>query len=149
MAYLKVFLLSAAPVAEIRGGIPYGVYLGLSGWEAFFAGLLGNVVIILPWLMVLERLEDFFAEYRLTRGFYRKVVRRVEKKKESFRKYGKYALFFFVAVPLPTTGAWTACVAARFFRIKKREAFWVISLGVAAAGLVVLLKVWMFTGGFN
>lgn len=36
MAYLKVFLLSAAPVAEIRGGIPYGVYLGLSGGGLFY-----------------------------------------------------------------------------------------------------------------
>lgn len=149
MAHLQVFLMSALPVAEIRGGIPLGIYLGLPGWEALLVSVLGNVAIILPWLFVLSRLEEVFAVNRVTAPFYRGMVHRAEKRKATFVKYGKYALFFFVAIPLPTTGAWTACVAARLFRIPEREAFWIITMGVIAAGILVLSKVSLFTGTFN
>ncbi|MDW7651187.1 MAG: small multi-drug export protein [Bacillota bacterium] len=148
MTYLKVFLLSALPVVEIRGGVPLGIYLGLSGWEALAVSVLGNVMIILPWLWVLARLEVFFAQHKLTAPFYGVMVRKAEKKRDSFMKYGKYALFLFVAIPLPTTGAWTACVAARIFRVSTRDTFWIVSLGVIVSGLLVLAKVTLWTGTF-
>lgn len=145
MTYLKVLLLSATPVVEIRGGLPLGVYLGLSGREALLFGVLGNVMIILPWLFVLVKLEHFLAQHPATAPWYGRLVRRVERKKESFQKYGKYALFLFVAVPLPTTGAWTACIASRVFRVPPRDTFLIVSAGVVVSGILVLFKVKMIT----
>jgi uncharacterized membrane protein len=139
MDYLKVYLLSALPIVELRGGLPLGISLGMPWWEAFVVSYLGNIVIIYPWLLVLEHLEGFLARNRITAPVYKMLIRKVSKKKELFAKYGKYALFIFVAIPLPTTGAWTACVAARFFRIPTREAFVIILFGVLAAGIIMLL----------
>jgi uncharacterized membrane protein len=68
------------------------------------------------------------------------MVRRAEKARPRFVKYGKYALFLFVAIPIPSTGAYTACVASRLFRIPLKDTFWVIFLGVITAGILVLIK---------
>ncbi len=139
MDYLKVFVLSMLPVIELRGGFPLGIMLGLSRWEALLISVLGNVSIILPLLWVLTKFEQVLAQNRAVKSLYLRMVRKAEGKKESFRKYGKYALFLFVAVPLPVTGAWTACVAARLFRIPVRDAFIIIALGVLSSGFIMLL----------
>ncbi len=149
MAYLKVLFTSALPVVELRGGLPLGLYLGLSLWEAFLFSFLGNIMIIYPLLKLLEHLEIFLAQNKVTAPVYRMMVNKVRKKKDLFVKYGKYGLFLFVAIPLPTTGAWTACVAARFFRIPTRDAFWAITLGVLAAGLIVLFNSYLIVDVIN
>ena len=149
VAYLKVLFTSALPVLELRGGLPLGIYLGLSLWEAFLFSFLGNVMIIYPVLKLLERLEVFLAQNKVTAPLYRMMIKKVSKKKDLFIKYGKYGLFLFVAVPLPTTGAWTACIAARFFRIPTREAFGAIALGVLAAGLFVLFNSYLLVDVIN
>ncbi len=145
--YLKVFILSMVPVIELRGGFPLGIYLGLPRWEALLVSVLGNISIIVPWLWVLTKFEQVLARNRAAKGLYQRMVRKAEGKKESFRKYGKYALFLFVAVPLPVTGAWTACVAARLFRIPVRDAFVIIALGVLSSGIIMLVgKIITFSG---
>jgi len=48
-------------------------------------------------------------------------------------------LLFFVAVPLPITGAWTGCAAAFVFGIRFKYAFPTITGGVMIAGLIVSL----------
>jgi uncharacterized membrane protein len=138
--YLKVFLLSATPISELRGGIPLGIILGLSPAKTFLTAILGNMVIVLPWLLILCRMEAFLAENRFTRPFFNSMARKAERGRPAFQKYGKYALFFFVAIPFPSTGAYTACVASRIFRIHPRDTFWIIFAGVITAGLLVLLK---------
>jgi len=147
--YLKVFVFSMLPVIELRGGFPLGIILGLPRWEALLISILGNISIIVPWLWVLEKFEQALARNRAVKGFYLRAVRKVQGKKDAFRKYGKYALFLFVAVPFPTTGAWTACIAARLFRIRKRESFLVISLGVVASGLIMLAGKMLALSGIN
>ena len=149
MTYLKVFFLSTIPVVEIRGGVPLGMLLGLSGWEALAVAALGNIAIIFPWLWVLSRLEVFFAQSSYTAPIYGMMVRKAERRKHTFVKYGKYALFFFVAIPLPTTGVWTACVASRIFRVPLRDTFWTLALGVLAAGILVMIKMNVFNGTFH
>lgn len=134
------------PIVEIRGGLPLGMYLGLSPWEALFVSVLGNIAIIFPLFWVLTRIEKILAMNKHARRVYNGMVRKAEGKRESFKRYGKYALFLFVAIPLPTTGAWTACVAARLFQIQEREAFVFITLGVITSGLIVMAKVVTITG---
>ncbi len=138
MDYLKVFIFSATPVFEVRGGLPLGIILGLSAWEAYFVSVAGNIAVIIPLQVILARLESFFLRFKIIEKLHTRMVFKATQKKESFRKYGKYALLFFVAIPLPTTGAWTACVAARLFRIPMWDSFLIISLGVLISGLIIL-----------
>ncbi len=52
-------------------------------------------------------------------------------------KYGLYILPFFVAIPLPITGGWTASLIAFVFGMPFKKAFPLICLGVLLAGVVV------------
>ncbi len=147
MDYLKVFILSATPIFEIRGGLPLGIGLGLARWEAFAISVLGNISVIIPLRFILWKLEEFLLESKLTSGLYGKMARKARSKKASFEKYGKYALFLFVAIPLPTTGAYTACVAAHIFKISLRDSFFIISAGVVCSGAIILTaKILAVTG---
>jgi uncharacterized membrane protein len=42
-----------------------------------------------------------------------------------------------VGIPLPMTGAWTGAVASTLFKIKPKEAFWLLVLGVLLAASIV------------
>lgn len=139
MNYLKVFILSTAPFFEIRGGLPLGLYLGLSWWEAFTISVLGNIIIIIPLMLFLSRLESFILRNRFISMLYSRMAKKARGKRTSFKKYGKYALLLFVALPVPTTGVWTACVAAHIFRISLRETFIFISSGVIISGALILM----------
>ena len=44
--YLITFFLGMCPIIEIRGAIPVGVGLGLSYFEAFVIGFIGNIIPI-------------------------------------------------------------------------------------------------------
>ena len=47
-------------------------------------------------------------------------------------------------IPLPGTGAYTGCVAAAILRVRKRDAFVAIALGVLVAGILVLGATYSF-----
>lgn len=49
------------------------------------------------------------------------------------------ALFLFVAIPAPGTGAWTGGLIASLFNLPKRSSFLAIFLGVILAGVVMCL----------
>ena len=54
------------------------------------------------------------------------------------RKYGIFlGLMFFVAIPLPVTGAWTGCAAAFLFGVKLRYSLPAVMAGVLIASLIV------------
>ena len=59
------------------------------------------------------------------------------------------ALFAFVAVPLPGTGAWTGSLIAALFGMKKRYAIPVIFAGVLVAGLVMTLASYGIVAALN
>ncbi len=69
--------------------------------------------------------------------FYEWLYQRTLNKSKNVEKYGAIGLILFTAVPLPTTGAYSACVAASLFAIRFKYAFLSILTGVVIAGLGV------------
>ena len=49
-----------------------------------------------------------------------------------------FALFLFVAIPIPGTGAWTGTLAASILKLDFKKAVISISAGVLVAGLIML-----------
>ena len=62
-----------------------------------------------------------------------------KKTSEKIKKYGSVALFLFVAIPLPGTGAWTGSIAAWLFNIPFKKAIIPITLGIITAGIITTL----------
>lgn len=137
---LIVLLVSILPIFELRGGIPVGFALKLVWWKSYVFAVLGNIIPIIPVLLLLEPVSawlrkrshsfDHFFEWLFTR-----TKRRTEK---GILKYGLFfGLMIFVAIPLPITGAWTGVVAAFLSGMRLKLAVPSIISGVLIAGIIV------------
>jgi uncharacterized membrane protein len=136
-----IFLFAMLPIFELRGAIPVAEILGvnIAIWKIYLIAVIGNIIPVLPILFLLEPGSNFLSERskkfsRFFEWLFNRTRRRVEPK---IKKYGAVGLIFFVAIPLPVTGAWTGCIAAFLFGIRKRYAFPAILAGVMIAGVVV------------
>lgn len=139
---IVTLLLAMVPISEVRGAIPYAVVQGIPVPWDFLVPVLGNIFVV-PWLLLL--LEPFFrwlwAQPSLERlkQWVAKYQTRTVSKVTQHRRTIMVALFLFVAVPLPSTGAYSGALAAVLLRLPKRQSFLVISLGVVVAGIIVYL----------
>ena len=145
---LVVLFISMVPLVELRGAIPVavGMDLGLPEWLVLIVAIIGNVIPV--------PIIYFFARKVLNWGAKRKWKPIKEfcnfclKKGESggrklLKKTGKYgtyfALFLFVAIPLPGTGAWTGTLAASILNLDFKKTMVAIIAGVLVAGLIMLM----------
>ena len=135
----KVILVSAMPVFELRGGIPLALYLGFSPIESYVLALIGNLLPIPFIILFLNKIEFIIYKIEILNKPYSKIVERVERKKSIVDKYGYFGLTIFVAIPLPVTGAWTGALLAFLLRMNPVKSITFISLGVATAGILVIL----------
>ena len=99
------FLISAVPVVELRGGIPYGVAQGLPLWLAYLTAVAGNMLPVPFIILFLRRIFDWLRHFEKVRGIVESLERRGHLKSETVVKYQGLGLFILVAIPLPGTGA--------------------------------------------
>ena len=101
-------LVSMVPIIELRGGLPFGVALGLPYHLAFPAAVLGNLIPA-PFIIVyIRRIFELMRKYlpRLN-GLVDQLEEKAHLKGQKVQKYQYIGLWLFVAIPLPGTGAWT------------------------------------------
>ena len=131
-------LVSMVPVIELRGGIPFGVALGLPVWAAYLAAVIGN---ILPVPFILVYIRQIFRWLRKHMPALNRIVDKLEKKAHlkgrMVTKYKYLGLMLFVAIPLPGTGAWTGALAAAFLDMPVRKALPSIFAGILIAGAAI------------
>ncbi len=135
---LSVFILSMVPISELRGAIPYGISIGLSPYNSFVISVIGNIIPV-PFLLKLYRpIIRWIARSTFLRKPASMIVNKVDRSSRKVRKYELWGLFLLVAIPLPTTGVWTASAVASFLKLSYKKSIFFISLGVLAAGIIVL-----------
>lgn len=142
-------LVSMVPVIELRGGIPFGVAMGLTHWEAFLAAAIGNI-IPLPFIVVYIRRIFQWMRRRLPvlDGLVEKLERKAHLKGRKITRYKYLGLMIFVSIPLPGTGGWTGALAASFLDMPLRKAMPAMALGVLIAGFLVTGITYGFTAIF-
>lgn len=133
-------LISALPIIELRGGLPFGVSLGLPMWLAFISAVIGN---LLPVPFIIVYIQRIFQWMRKKMPWFNGVVDWLEKKAhlkgQRVSKYKYIGLWLFVATPLPGTGAWTGSLAAAFLGMRLKKTVPAVVLGVLTAGGIMLL----------
>ena len=132
-------LVSMIPIIELRGGLPFGVALGLPYYLAFPAAVVGNLIPT-PFIIVyIRRVFKLMRRYfpRLN-GLVDKLERKAHLKGKKVLKYQSIGLWLFVAIPLPGTGAWTVSLAAAFLDMRLKKAMPAVVLGVLTAGCIML-----------
>ena len=133
-------LVSMIPIVELRGGLPFGVAMGLPYYLAFPAAVIGNLIPT-PFIIVYIRrvfliLRRYFPRMN---GFIDRLEKKAHLKGEKVRRYQSLGLWLFVAIPLPGTGAWTGALIAAFLNFRLRHALPAITLGLLIAGSLVTL----------
>jgi uncharacterized membrane protein len=142
MNELWTIIIAASPIVELRGAIPVAMGIFYFSWpKALILSLIGNLLPIIPIIWFLGELSDYLSKkFVFFNNFFNWLFERTrERTANSLNRWGKWALIFFVAIPLPFTGVWTASVAAFLFGINYRQAFWSISLGAILAGILVTI----------
>lgn len=134
-------LLSMSPVSELRGGIPYALSQGYGLKEAFILCVLANILAAVIIMFFLTFLHNSFINFKFYRKTFDYFIERTRKRSEKVQKnmgvLGYLALCFFVAIPLPITGAWTGTLIAWLLGLDKIKSLAAIALGVIIAGVIV------------
>lgn len=139
---IKTILIAMLPIIELRGAIPIALFnYGLSPFSAFFYSILGNLIPSIIILLYLEKISNYLSsKSKIIERFFKWLFERTRKKhSQRFEKSKVIALMFFVAIPLPMTGAWTGSICAFLFDIPFKRSFLAILAGVIIAGIIVTL----------
>ena len=152
LKYLVTFILGMCPIIEIRGAIPVGVGMGLSYFEAFWVGFLGNIIPIYFIVKYIGPIFDFLRKFKIFDKIIdwasNKATKKIEESKR-LQNFTALGLFLFVAIPIPGTGAWVGSLIANFLHVPFKKAVIPLVLGVITAGLIVLIATGSVVTIFN
>lgn len=149
--FIKGILLSLLPISELRGGIPVAVASGVGWFPAFIICVVANVLVIIPVFFFLDHVNSYLMRIKIYETFFTMYLGRVRKRIEvQLAKYTweYWVLFLFVAIPFPSTGAYTGCLVAWFLEMDRKKSFITIAMGVLVAGIVVTSVVSIASLGF-
>lgn len=139
--WFQIFFFSMIPWLEARYVIPFSMLQ--YGWEwshAFPLAVLGNMIPIPFILLFFGYIEKFLRKYTFWVKIMDWLFARTRKKaNKQIRKYEYLGLFFFVAIPLPFTGAWTGALISYLFNLKFFKSLLIIFLGVILAAIIMIL----------
>lgn len=129
------------PLIELRGAIPYAVGFKLPLLPSYVTAILGNMLPV-PFIFFFARkILEWGKDKKLTRKFFTFCLEKGNKGgKKLQEKAGRnvyFALFLFVGIPLPGTGAWTGTLAASLLNLDFKKSVIAIMGGVVLAGIIM------------
>lgn len=136
---LAVIIVGATPIFELRGAIPLGVSMGFTPIQSTILSIIGNILPIPFLLLLLKPIFKFLRRYDKFDRIIEWIENRTLRRSKRMKKYTLLGLYLLVAVPLPTTGAYTGSLAASLFNIRFKFAFPTIVAGVITAGIIMYI----------
>ena len=139
--YLIVWLVSMVPIVELRGAIPIAEGLGLNIFIYYPIAIIGNMLPV-PFIFFFARkVLVWGSDKKFIGKFFKFCLEKGEnggKKLEAKAGKGLYwALFLFVGIPLPGTGAWTGTLAASLLDMDFKKSVIAVMAGVILAGIIM------------
>ncbi|MBO4625559.1 MAG: small multi-drug export protein [Bacteroidales bacterium] len=151
--YIWVFLISMLPLIEIRGALPYAVFWGLPLVPSIIVAVIGNMLPV-PFIFLFARkVLEWGKDKKVIGGFFTWCLQKGEKGGRKLEeKAGKglyWALFLFVGIPVPGTGAWTGMLAASILNMDFKKSTMAALGGVLLAGAIMLTASLLGLGAYN
>ena len=140
--WFQIFFGSMFPWVEARYMIVIAIKsLGWTWWDAFPIAVLGNMLPIPFILLFFKFVEKFLRNYKFWTKILDWLFAKTRKRADSkIRRYEYIGLLFFVAIPLPFTGAWTGALIAYLFGLNFSKSLLTIFIGVLiATGIMIVL----------
>ena len=133
-----VFIVSMLPILELRGSLIVAGFLKMEFLATYIIAVLGNMLPIPFIFLFIDKIFNLLKKTKCKK-LITKIENKALSKSDQIKKFGKFGLFLFVAIPLPGTGAWTGSLIAVLLRMKMKESLPWIFLGVLVAGLIMSL----------
>ena len=144
---IYALILTIMPVTELRVGLPMAIFYAIE--HKIPIALIFSLVILLNILVIffifyfLDNIHKGFMNIKIYRKIFKIYLKKFQKKVDKFEKkyetLGFVALTFFVAIPLPGTGAWTGCLVSWLLGLNRKKSVLAIASGVTIAGILILL----------
>lgn len=147
------------PLIELRGAIPIAVGMdtGLPEWAILLIAIISNMIPV-PFIYLFARKILVWGSEKCKWKPFKKFcifcLKKGNKAGDKMLKKAKggvyWALFLFVAIPIPGTGAWTGTLAASILNLDFKKTTAAIIAGVLVAGLIMLaISLGLFKVLFN
>lgn len=135
--YFHLFIISMAPLIELRGAMIYAVTNDMPFLQSFICCVLGNMLPV-PFLIKFSKgILLYLAKVDKIGWVFQKIIDRGNRKAEKIGGWELLGLFLFVAVPLPGTGAWTASLVSALLQLRIKKSLLAIGAGVIACGIIM------------
>lgn len=144
--YLMVFFISMVPLIELRGAIPYAIGFINAGSPlslplCYLIAIVGNMIPVPIIFFFARKVLEWGADKPVIGKFFTFCLEKGHKGGEKLQeKAGKglyWALFLFVGIPLPGTGAWTGTLAASMLDMDFKKSVLAVVGGVILAGIIM------------
>lgn len=134
------FVISMVPLIEIRGAIAYALIAEVPAYIAYPICILGNMLPVPVIFFLARKVLEWGKDKKFIGKFFTFCLEKGHKGGEKLKagKMGVYvALFLFVGIPLPGTGAWTGTLAASILDMEFKKSVAAIMCGVVLAGIII------------
>ena len=139
--YIISFLISMVPLIELRGALPYALASGIPTLQAYLICIIGNMIPVPIIFFFARKVLEWGADKKYIGGFFSWCLKKGHSGGEKLKaKAGKglyFALFLFVGIPLPGTGAWTGTLAASILDMEFKKSVLAVICGVILAALIM------------
>ena len=139
--YLIVFLISMVPLVELRAAVPLAIGWGLPILPSYITAILGNMLPVPLIFFFARKVLEWGKDKKIIGKFFTFCLEKGDKGGKKLQaKAGRsvyLALFLFVGIPLPGTGAWTGTLSASFLNLDFKKSVVSIMAGVVLAGIIM------------
>lgn len=143
--YIIVFLISMVPLIELRGAVPVGLSPAfgeaLPLLSLYIVCIIGNMLPVPIIFFFARKVLEWGADKPIIGKFFTFCLEKGKKGGEKLQeKAGRglyFALFLFVGIPIPGTGAWTGTLAASLLDMDFKKSVIAIMAGVVLAGIIM------------
>ncbi|MBP3263402.1 MAG: small multi-drug export protein [Pseudobutyrivibrio sp.] len=129
------------PLIELRGAVPYAVANNMPLLQSYIIAIIGNMIPMPIIFFFARRVLEWGKDKPVIGGFFTFCLEKGHKGGEKVKEKagnGLYvALFLFVGIPLPGTGAWTGTLAASILDMDFKKSVKATMAGVVLAGVIM------------
>ena len=141
LQYIICFFISMVPLIELRVAVPTGLAMGLDPRILYPVCILGNMIPVPIIFFFARKVLEWGKDKPIIGGFFTFCLEKGHKggvKLQEKTGQGLYvALFLFVGIPIPGTGAWTGTLAASLLAMDFTKSVLAIMCGVVLAGIIM------------
>ncbi len=139
--YIICFFISMVPLVELRVAVPFGIARGLDPRLLYPICIIGNMLPVPVIFFFARKVLEWGKDKKVIGKFFTFCLEKGHKGGVKLQeKAGRglyFALFLFVGIPVPGTGAWTGTLAASLLDMNFKKSVVAVIAGVLLAGTIM------------